>query len=133
MATLPTGKVVVTSLDTANVGGFMVGADAVISLGVPYESGIEPWLSHIRPRVLIDGDPGFTQVWADERGVPAVFGEHDLYFSISANIRTERSSLPTHGLPWRSIWNPVVLDWWRVGLPVLRPHFTTICSLWGNG
>jgi hypothetical protein len=62
-----------------------------------------------------------------------VLGRHDLYFTVGGNIGTERSTLPTLGLHWRPIWNPVVLDWWNPDAPRTRDRFTTVAGLWLNG
>jgi hypothetical protein len=62
-----------------------------------------------------------------------VLGRHDLYFTVGANIGTKRSSLPTLGLEWRRIWNPVIIEWWRPEAPRTRNRFTTVAGLWLNG
>jgi hypothetical protein len=65
--------------------------------------------------------------------IDEVLGRHDLYFTVGANIGTVRSSLPTLGIDWRPIWNPVVTEWWKPEAPRTRDHFTTIAGLWLNG
>ena len=100
-------------------------AAAVISLAAHYRRQPLPLIDHIRPRILIEQDPGYTHLWA-EGGDPAdIFGEHDLYFTVGGNIGTPRCSLPTLGLQWQPTWNPVVLDWWSTNRLVTRDRFTT--------
>jgi hypothetical protein len=62
-------------------------------------------------------------------GNPAdVFGEHDLHYTVGGNVGSPRCTLPTHGIRWRPIWNPVILDWWSPTGPVTRDRFTTVAD-----
>lgn len=62
-------------------------------------------------RVLVDGEPGFTQMkraarLADGEPVP----EYDAYYTSGLNVGTLRSTAPTAGVEWRPLPHPVVLD-----------------------
>src|SRR5947207_3177962 len=46
--------------------------------------------------------------------------------TVGCNIGTERSTIPTLGIEWHHMWNPVVLDWWRCDPPLERDRFTTV-------
>lgn len=107
---------------------FAKGAHAAITLAAHYRR--EPWplIGDVRPRVLVEQDPGYTHLWATEGDARGVFGEHDVHFTVGVNVGTERCRLPTSGVEWRAIHNPVVLDWWRPGAPVERDRFTTVTS-----
>jgi hypothetical protein len=115
-------------LGEAGVARFAARADALISLAAHYRS--EPWplLGDVRPRILVEQDPGYTHLWAQDDDPRAVFGVHDLYFTVGANVGSARSRLPTSGIEWRPLWPPVVLDWWPAGAPVQRDRFTTVGS-----
>jgi len=68
-------------------------------LGEAKETGI---------RVLVDGDPGYTQMRAlaeDED-----LGEYDYYYSVGRNVGTDLSTVPTLGKQWRPMFDPVVVD-----------------------
>ena len=108
------------------VAAFAARADAVISLAVHYRR--EPWplLEAVRPRILIEQDPGYTHLWAADGDPLDIFGEHDVHFTVGANVGTPRSPIPDCGIAWRALWPPVVLDWWPVGAPVHRDRFTTV-------
>lgn len=111
------------------VRAFAREAQAAITLAAHYRS--EPWplIEDVRPRIVVDQDPGYTHLWADEAGdAAAVWGEHDLYFTVGLNVGSDRCTLPTCGIEWRGIVNPVVLDWWRAGRPLRRERFTTVAS-----
>jgi hypothetical protein len=112
-------------LDAREVGQIAGEAAAVISLAAHYRRQPFPLVDRIRPRILIEQDPGYTHLWAVGGDPADVFGEHDLYFTVGGNIGTARCALPTLGLRWRPTWNPVVLDWWPTNHPVTRDRFTT--------
>jgi hypothetical protein len=103
-------------------------AQAVITLAAHYRR--EPWplVGHIRPRVLIEQDPGYTHLWAADGDPLDIFGEHDLYFTVGGNIGTPRCDLPTLGIEWHPTWNPVVLEWWAGEAERTRDRFTTIAG-----
>jgi hypothetical protein len=112
-------------LSSEEVSSFASQADAVISLAAHYRR--EPWplVGDVRPRILIEQDPGYTHLWAE--GDPRdVFGEHDVHFTVGANVGTARSKIPTRGIAWRALWPPVVLDWWAGPAMLERDRFTTI-------
>ena len=116
-------------LPRAGVEAFAETADAAISLAAHYRR--EPWplLEDVRPRILIETDPGYTHLWAAEDDPVAIFGEHDVHFTVGANVGTERSSIPTCGIEWRALWPPVIIDWWGVGggpIPIERDRLTTV-------
>src|SRR5262245_13127960 len=108
-------------------------AAAVITIAATYRSDPYPLIDDVRPRILVEQDPGYTHLWAAGGDPRNIFGEHDYYFTVGGNIGTRRCSLPTFDLQWRSTWNPVVLDWWSPGKPIARDRFTTIADWRGYG
>jgi hypothetical protein len=113
-------------LSRSAVEAFAGDADAVISLAAHYRR--EPWplLEDVRPRILIESDPGYTHLWAAGDDPVAIFGEHDVHFTVGANVGTERSSIPTCGTEWRALWPPVIIDWWTTDARIERDRFTTV-------
>lgn len=72
----------------------------------------------VRRRVLVDGEPGFTQLKREaalrrREAVPA----YDSYWTSGLNVGTGRSSAPTAGVDWRPLPHPVVLDLFPVTTP----------------
>jgi hypothetical protein len=108
-------------------------AAAVLTLAAPYRREPYPLVEKVRPRVLIEQDPGYTHLWAADRDPAAVFGVHDLYYTVGGNVGSPRCALPTGSIRWRPIWNPVVLDWWLGVWPIRRDRFTTIADWRGYG
>lgn len=113
-------------LSRAAVHAFAERADAVISLAAHYRR--EPWplLEAVRPRILIEQDPGYTHLWAADGDPLEIFGEHDMHFTVGANVGTDRSQIPTCGIAWHPMWPPVVLDWWAGEASLARDRFTTV-------
>jgi hypothetical protein len=79
-------------------------------------------------KVYVDLDPGFTQFWHAAGCGWARLDDHDHYFTVGENIGTGHCSIPTGGIDWRPIRQPVVLDSWPVA-PAGGPlRFTTIAT-----
>jgi NTP pyrophosphatase (non-canonical NTP hydrolase) len=106
----------------------IAGKAAAVIIRSPYRRHPYPYLEKIRPRILIEQDPGYSHQWAAEGDPADIFGEHDLYYTVGGNIGSPRCSLPTLGIHWRPIWNPVVLDWWTSPRPLSRDRFTTVAD-----
>lgn len=103
-------------------------AAAIITLAAHYRATPYPLVDRVRPRILIEQDPGYTHLWVGDGDPKKVFGEHDLYYTVGVNVGTPRCSLPTHGIDWLPIRNPVVLDWWKPNAPITRHCFTTVAD-----
>ncbi len=116
----------IAGVPSEEVRRFAADAQALISLAAHYRR--EPWplLGDLQPRILFEQDPGYTHLWADDGDPLDIFGEHDVHFTVGANVGTALSSIPASGIDWRALWPPVVLDWWPVGAIVERDRFTTV-------
>jgi hypothetical protein len=88
----------------------------------------EPLLRHFRRKAYIDIDPGFTQFWHADPAIPFRLSDHDSYFTIGANIGRPECPIPTGGIDWRPIRQPVVLDEWPVSVSGTAERFTTVGS-----
>ncbi|MEX2287048.1 MAG: hypothetical protein WD648_08165 [Planctomycetaceae bacterium] len=89
---------------------------------------LAPLLERIRRKAYIDVDPGFTQFWHADPRTHFHVGGHDFYFTIGENIGSPDCTIPTGGIPWRPIRQPVVLKDWPVATTGNRDRFTTIAS-----
>jgi hypothetical protein len=103
-------------------------AAAVITLAAHYRRAPFPLLEKIRPRILIDQDPGYTHLWAAGGDAADVFGDHDLYYTVGGHIGSARCRVPTLGIRWRALANPVVLEWWSSDDPPSRNSLTTVAD-----
>ena len=70
-------------------------------------------LAAARRRVFVDIDPGFGQMWR-ELGLADVFAGHDAFVTVGRNIGRPECPIPTCGLDWITIPQPVVLEHWPV-------------------
>ncbi len=91
-------------------------------------------------RVLIDGEPGFTQMKMQNRiDAGEALPEYDLYYTTGQNIGTEHSTAPAAGREWRRIYHPVVMDLFPPRPPAPEARFTTVMNwqsyepVWFNG
>jgi hypothetical protein len=76
----------------------------------------DPWLA-LKRRCSIRGSEFFPDLGpSKDRSGDDVLG-HDLHLTVGSNIGTLRSLLPTLGIDWRPIWNPVITDWWKPEAP----------------
>ena len=90
---------------------------------------LEPLVARFRRTAYVDIDPGFTQFWHADGTAP--LRPHDDYFTIGENIGSPGCEIPTGGVHWRPVRQPVVLDDW----PVVdaagagqTPRFTTVAN-----
>lgn len=81
----------------------------------------------IRRAIYIDEDPGFTQYWLAAGNAPHLAG-HDVYYTVGENIGTPACSVPTSGIDWKPLRQPVVLDLWPFCREGQADRFTTIGS-----
>jgi hypothetical protein len=102
-------------------------ADLFIEMG-----GHEAWLeesSWCRSRITLDGDPGFNQIWLDQRrdsGQPSP--RYDGYFTVGMNVGTAASSAPTAGETWQHHFHPVMTDLFSVAPADPTAPFTTVLN-----
>jgi hypothetical protein len=87
-----------------------------------------PLTDRIPIKVYVDLDPGFTQFWHAEGNLGARLDGHDYYYTVGENIGAADCPIPTSGLAWRPVRQPVVLDEWPVVESEPPRRFTTIGS-----
>ncbi len=101
-------------------------ADLLINLSGHLDHS--PLFERFRRRAFVDLDPGFTQLWRAAGNGGARLDGHDLHFTIGENIGTDGCSVPSGGIEWRAMRQPVVLDDW----PVVRGYddLATTIAAW---
>ena len=86
---------------------------ADMALNISGVNPLRPWLMGIPHRVLVDTDPGFTQVkgliCADFR---ALIERHTAHFSFGELIHSGSTGVPNDGIVWHATRQPVVMDQW---------------------
>jgi hypothetical protein len=68
-------------------------------------------LGRIERRVFVDIDPGFGQMWR-ELGLHDAFRGHDDFVTMGRHIGRPGCTIPTCGLDWITMPQPVVLEEW---------------------
>ncbi|MEK6250820.1 MAG: hypothetical protein AABM43_02545 [Actinomycetota bacterium] len=120
-----------------SAGQSLAGASADELLEVAPEASLvnisghlteEPLFGRFRRRVMVDIDPGFTQFWHLEGLAGANVAGHDAYFTIGERIGKDDCPIPTGGIEWRPVRQPVVLEDWPLVDPGAGNRFTTIAT-----
>jgi hypothetical protein len=81
-----------------------------------------------RRRVYVDIDPGFTQSWWASDLPGHRLDGHDVFATIGEGIGRADCPIPTCGLDWLHVRQPVVLDDWRPPVDRRFDRFTTVGS-----
>ncbi len=100
-------------------------AEAGLLLNVMGFLDDEEILGRVRRRVFVDIDPGFGQMRRD-LGLHDPFRGHDLFVTLAQNIGQPGCTIPTCGLKWITMPQPLVLEHWPVQPPSGEGAFTSI-------
>jgi hypothetical protein len=90
--------------------------EAALLINVMGYTRDEVVLRRVRRRVFLDIDPGFPQMWR-ELGLHDAFAGHDAFVTMGMNVGKAGCAIPTCGLDWKTLPQPVVLDQWPVAPP----------------
>lgn len=102
-------------------------AEAEIVLNLCGANPLRPWLMGVPLRILLDGDPAFTQIrhltdpWARERA-----GRHNAFFTFAENIGHPTCRIPDDGFPWLPMRQALVADTLAATPGPIGGHFTTV-------
>jgi hypothetical protein len=105
-----------------------IAASAELLVNITGHLTLDPLSCLPRRKAYVDLDPGFTQYWQATGHSAGHLDGHDLFFTVGENIGTPDCPIPTGGLEWRSVRQPVVLDLWPVAPSADPCRFTTIAS-----
>lgn len=84
-----------------------------------------------RPRAVaayVDLDPAYSQIRlaAGDRGLTEMITEHDVHFTLGENVGTTACRIPTGGVRWQPIRQPVVASLWDPEPDDPTAPFTTV-------
>lgn len=105
-------------------------ADLLVNIGGHVD--LEAIRDRIDCRAYVDIDPGFVQFWEAAKIPGAKLEGHDHYFTIGENIGKPDCEVPTLGLEWHAIRQPVVPAAWPVLEGADPERFTTVGSWRGS-
>jgi hypothetical protein len=106
---------------------FAAADDAALLVNIGGHLRWPALVDRVEHRAFIDLDPGYTQVWAAE-GRDVGLAGHALHFTVGTNVGTPRCDLPTGGLDWHPIRQPVSLERWPWADGDELGAFTTVAS-----
>ena len=114
-------------MERARIEQVFESADLFVDMGT--HGNWLPEAERTGVRILIDGDPGYTQMRAIiEEEEEEDLGDYDHYYSVGRNVGTERSTVPTMGKPWRPVFDPVVMDLFECAPADPRAAFSTVMA-----
>jgi len=113
-------------LSPSSVADVLAEADLLVNISGHLRD--EALLRLPRRRAYVDLDPGFTQLWHEAGDGGAALAGHDDYFTVGENVGRPGCTVPTGGLAWRPVRQPVVLDEWPVCGETPTRGFTTVAS-----
>jgi hypothetical protein len=105
-----------------------IGKTASLLINISGHLTCESLKNAIPIRVYVDLDPGFTQFWHDQGTLGTQLEGHTHYYTVGENIGKPDCQIPTGGIDWRPVRQPVVLEDWPVANTVQSWRFTTIAS-----
>ena len=102
-------------------------ADLFIDLEAP--GGWAEEATHSRLRVLIDGEPAYTQMkWANDAAWGRPVPVYDRYYTNGKNVGTAGNPVPTLGIRWEHVYSPVVTDLFRNPPGVSNGQYSTVMN-----
>jgi len=108
-----------------------IASEAALLINVMGYVNEEAILAPVRRRVFLDIDPGFGQMWRD-LGLHDPFVGHDQFVTLGMNIGRRDCAIPTCGLKWLTMPQPVVLEQWPAAPPNSNGAFTSIGAWRGS-
>jgi hypothetical protein len=87
----------------------------------------------VKRRVYVDLDPVYTQLWYAEYGKHRSLDDHDVFFTVGANIGTKNSPIPDCDKKWHYLARIVDLENWPYTYDADSRNFTTIANWAGYG
>lgn len=88
--------------------------------------------SRIPCRAYVDIDPGFIHFWEASGVAGARLDGHHHYFTIGENVGRPGCLIPTLGLRWHPIRQPVLISDWPEDPEASPERFTTVASWRGS-
>jgi len=82
------------------------------------------------PRVFLDVDPGYPQMWR-ELGLADLLAGHDRFVTVGANVGRADCAIPDCGVEWIHTPPPVDLDAWTPAPAARGAAFTSVAT-WRN-
>jgi hypothetical protein len=105
-----------------------LASDADLLVNISGHLSIASLKDRFRRKVYIDLDPGFTQIWHATGSDVARLDGHDMYYTVGQRIGTPGCRIPTGGITWLPMRQPIVMNNDRPTSPQPIDRFTTVAS-----
>jgi hypothetical protein len=89
---------------------FAAEADLFLNLSGHFKSDVISFRRAVK--IYQDGDPAFSQIWAEQYGVDMNFAAHDRHITAGLQLGRPAAFAPTGGIEWLPTFPPVVLKYW---------------------
>ena len=110
-----------------NIETAFKSAECYIDLGT--QNGWEEESSNCKHRVLIDGEPGFSQIhYSSNNELTKTYSRYNYFFTNGYNIGRNGNSVPTGNINWKHLYSPVHTDLFKVSIPDREAPFTTVMN-----
>lgn len=110
--------------DDATVHDFAAEADLFLNLSGHFPPGLIEFPRAVK--IYQDGDPAFSQIWAEQYDVDMNFAAHDRFITAGLQLGQSESFAPTCGLEWIPTFPPVVLKHWPYAPQADFDRFTSV-------
>jgi hypothetical protein len=117
------------SVAVRNCLDFRLAVEADLLLNMAYQKIGRDAVRCFRRSVLVDIDPGLTQVWISEKQL--CVAPHDLYVTIGETVGQPQAAFPDCGVRWHYTPPPVCLTEWPVTDADPSAPYTTVTH-WGT-
>lgn len=105
-----------------------IASDGDLLVNISGHLQLEQLIRRVRRKAYIDIDPGFTQIWHARGLLGDAMARHDFHFTIAENIGQPDCTVPTGGIDWLPVRQPVVIDDWTADVPATLTRFTTVAA-----
>lgn len=112
------------ALDLGRFRDFCDEADLFLNLSGHFKSKAVSFPKALK--IYQDGDPAFTQVWAESYGVDMNFAGHDRFITAGLRLGRPDAFAPTCGVEWIPTFPPVVLKYWPYSPMETFDRFTSV-------
>lgn len=100
---------------------------AEIIFNISAVNPLRDWWAAIPNRVLIDTDPGFTQIkHLSDPSAMRTARHHTHFFSFGEKVGMDDCLIPDDGMEWKATRQPVFAEAWKVGKSLQNERWTTV-------
>ena len=114
-------------LSKKNIEAIFESADCYIDLGT--QNGWAEEASTCKHRVLIDGEPGFSQIhYLGNSELTNTYSRYNYFFTNGYNIGRPGNPVPTGNINWKHMYSPVHTSLFSVSTPGIKAPYTTVMN-----